>query len=66
LGKAFSIERAYAKREVFPFSALSAEKGNSRFLCELCASSEAGGEIEIISRNEKLDTNFQILAHIDG
>jgi hypothetical protein len=40
----YSTKRAYAKREFFPFSVLSPEKGKNLFLCDLCASSEAGGE----------------------
>jgi len=33
------MQRAYAKREVFAFSVLSAEKGKNIFLCVLRASS---------------------------
>ena len=40
-GTACCTQRAYAKRELFPFSAPLSRKGKNLSLCDLCASSPA-------------------------
>jgi hypothetical protein len=66
------MQRAYAKRAVFPFSVLSAEKGKNYLLGDLCVSSPRsylrGRAVryrfpQVIT---KRDTNFKIFGYIDG